>query len=221
LVNGLNGSMGKAIQQLLKPQPSIKVQDFKESEVDLSLPNVVIDFSSPNCIPDLLKTCVDKKLPLIIGTTGLNSEHYALIDQAQKIIPILLASNMSAGIAKLKHSIKNFLHTSEGPFSCKITEIHHTKKIDSPSGTAIEIKEFLEDSSGGNIANQIEIHSSRLGRIFGIHRIEFYNAKEAILFQHVAGSRDIFANGAIHASQIIGSCPPGIYNFSDFLTKKL
>ncbi|MDA7851681.1 hypothetical protein N9A59_00590, partial [Gammaproteobacteria bacterium] len=66
--------MGNSIQQLLKPQPSIKVQDFKESGIDLSLPNVVIDFSSPNCIPDLLKTCVDKKLPLIIGTTGLNSE---------------------------------------------------------------------------------------------------------------------------------------------------
>jgi len=213
--------MGESIRTLLKKSSDTTVHNFKDSEMEFTLPSVVLDFSSPDCLFGILKTCIDKKLPLIIGTTGLNSDHHALIKKAQHIIPILVASNMSVGIAKLKQSIEHFLQTSTGPFECSITEIHHSNKIDSPSGTALEIRGFLENFLADKIISSIAVKSLRLGKIFGIHRVEFYDNKETIFFQHIADSRDVFASGAINAAHWIISCPPGIYNFNDFLSKKL
>lgn len=221
LLNGFNGSMGKSIQELLESEPDVTVQDFKEQEVDSPLPRVVIDFSSPDYLPVVLQACLDQKLPLITGTTGFSEEHHSLINQAQATIPILVASNMSIGIANLKQSINFFLQTSPGPFTCKITEIHHTNKIDSPSGTAIEIMRFLEEFLTDKISAPIEVKGLRLGKIFGVHRVEFNDGKESFFFQHIAHSRHIFARGAVNAAQWISASVPGIYTFDDFLVKKL
>jgi 4-hydroxy-tetrahydrodipicolinate reductase len=213
--------MGKSIQELLESRPDVTVQDFKEQEIDSSLPRVVIDFSSPDCLPVVLQACLDQKLPLITGTTGFSKEHHSLINRAQAIIPILVASNMSIGIANLKQSINFFLQTSAGPFTCQITEMHHANKIDSPSGTAIEIMRFLEEFLTDKISASIKVKALRLGKIFGIHRVEFNDGKESFCFQHIAHSRNIFARGAVNAAQWISVSAPGIYTFDDFLAKKL
>ena len=201
LLNGFNGSMGKSIQELLESEPDVTVQDFKEQEVDSPLPRVVIDFSSPDYLPVVLQACLDQKLPLITGTTGFSEEHHSLLTQAQAIIPILVASNMSIGIANLKQSINCFLETR--------------------AGTAIEIMRFLEEFLTDKISAPIKVKALRLGKIFGIHRVEFNDGKESFFFQHIAHSRDIFARGAFHAAQWISISAPGIYTFEDFLAKKL
>ena len=104
---------------------------------------------------------------------------------------------------------------------CRIIEIHHTKKKDSPSGTALDISRFLENLFESKIDGPIEIQSHRIGNIFGMHRIEFENANGITTFQHIANSRNIFAKGALEASRWISSREAGEYSFADFLNKKL
>ena len=213
--------MGQCTRNLLDAYSDITFQDFKVEKKNNSTQSLVIDFSSPDCLPGLLKTCVDQKLPLVIGTTGFNSNHQELISQAKQTIPILMASNMSIGIANLKQAIKNFLMSSKESFECNVVEIHHIQKVDAPSGTAIDIISFLEELPDNQIQTPITVNSHRIGKAFGAHRVEFYNSKETISFQHITHSRDIFASGAIAGARWIVSKSPGLYSFDDYLIKKL
>ena len=213
--------MGQSIRNLLDAFPDITVQDFKLAKKDIATQLLVIDFSSPDCLSEILKTCVDQELPLVIGTTGLNTNHHELINQAKQTIPILMASNMSIGIANLKQAIKNFLMSTQELFECNLVEIHHTKKADAPSGTALEIIRFLEELPDNKIKTPVTVNSHRIGKVFGTHRVEFHNSKETISFQHIAHSRDIFASGAIDGARWIVSNAPGLYSFDDYLIKKL
>ena len=213
--------MGQSIRNLLDAFPDITVQDFKLAKKDIATQSLVIDFSSPDCLSEILKTCVDQELPLVIGTTGLNTNHNELINQAKQTIPILIASNMSIGIANLKQAIKNFLMSTQELFECNLVEIHHTQKADAPSGTALEIIRFLEELPDNKIKTPVTVNSHRIGKVFGTHRVEFHNSKETISFQHIAHSRDIFASGAIDGAVWIVSNSPGLYSFDDYLIKKL
>jgi len=213
--------MGQSIRNLLDAFPDITVQDFKLAKKDIATQSLVIDFSSPDCLSEILKTCVDQELPLVIGTTGLNTNHHELINQAKQTIPILMASNMSIGIANLKQAIKNFLMSTQELFECNLVEIHHTQKADAPSGTALEIIRFLEELPDNKIKTPVTVNSHRIGKVFGTHRVEFHNPKETISFQHIAHSRDIFASGAIDGAVWIVSNSPGLYSFDDYLIKKL
>ena len=213
--------MGKAIRELAQSNPSITFHDFKLNTVDSLKPSLVMDFSSPDCLSDILEVCIGQKLPLLTGTTGFTAKHHEMLKKAQEIIPILVASNMSIGIASLKKSIEKFLITSQEPLSCNLVEIHHTQKLDAPSGTALEILRFLEVFPENKIKTPITVNSHRFGNVFGIHRVEFQSSKETIFFQHIANSRDIFAAGAIAAAEWVESNQPGLYSFGDFLAKKL
>ena len=164
---------------------------------------------------------VDKVNPFISGTTGLSAKHLEGVTTAKKIIPILIASNMSLGIANLKSSIERYLFSINTSVSCKIIEIHHTKKKDSPSGTALEIVRFLEKYHADKIDGLIDVESYRIGNIFGIHRIEFKSEEGVTNFQHIASCRDVFAKGALLAARSINSMETGEYSFADFLDKKL
>jgi 4-hydroxy-tetrahydrodipicolinate reductase len=133
ILNGFNGSMGHAIQESVKSNPSIILQNYKDIKDDPGDGVVFIDFSSPDVTEEILDYCNEKLLPLVIGTTGLSKGQQDMLLDLSKDIPILMASNMSMGIAKLKKSILTFIQESNDIFECEITEIHHTKKIDSPS----------------------------------------------------------------------------------------
>jgi len=213
--------MGKAIRELAQSNPSITFHDFKLNTVNFPKPSLVMDFSSPDCLSGILEVCIAQKLSLLTGTTGFTSQHHEALKKAQEIIPILVASNMSIGIASLKKSIEKFLTTSQEPLLCNLLEIHHTKKLDAPSGTALEILRFLEKFPENKIKAPISVKSHRFGNVFGIHRVEFQSSKETIFFQHIANSRDIFAAGAIAAAEWVESNQPGLYSFGDFLAKKL
>ena len=212
--------MGQAIQAQCM-QLNVKVSDFQSKAIDLNDISAVIDFSSPGGVEACASFCVENKLPLISGTTGLTDEHLGLVSTAKKSIPILLASNMSIGIANLKSSIKEYLSSISISSKCKITEIHHTNKKDAPSGTTIEIQRFLENLPGSKVVSPIDIESHRIGNIYGIHRIAFENAEGKATFQHVANSRNVFAIGALQAAKWIHSKEAGEYTFADFLNKKL
>ena len=214
--------MGQTLNNLCEKEPDIIVQDFKVEGINLRDVSVVIDFSSPDGFIFSLKSCLDHKLPLISGTTGLTDEHLNLVDAAKKSIPILIASNMSLGISNLKNSIERYLSSISTTPKCKIVEIHHTNKKDSPSGTALEILRFLEHmTTKSKIESPIEVQSHRIGNNHGIHRIEFQNKEGITSFRHIANSRNIFAMGTLKAARWIVSKEAGKYMFTDFLNKKL
>ena len=212
--------MGQAIQAQCK-KSNIRALDFQAKNKDLNNISAVIDFSSPDGFIVSVNFCLKNKLPLISGTTGLKEEHLKLVKIAKKSIPVLIAANMSIGIAGLKKSIQEYVFSTSVSSNCKIIEIHHTNKKDSPSGTALEILKFLENLPGSKIDGPIDVQSHRIGNIFGIHRIIFENEEGITTFQHIANSRNIFAIGALQAARWISSMEIGEYSFADFLNKKL
>ena len=213
--------MGQAIQAQCKKLSDIEVADFQAKKFDSNSISALIDFSSPDGFTEALKFCKDNKIPFISGTTGLSPKHLEGVVAAKKIIPILIASNMSLGFANLKSSLEKYLISINKTVKCKIVEIHHAKKKDSPSGTALEIVKFLENYHAKKIDGLIDVKSYRIGNIFGIHRIEFKSEEGIINFQHIASSRDVFAQGALQAAISINSMEIGEYSFADFLDKKL
>ena len=212
--------MGQAIQAQCK-ESDVQATDFQAATKDLNNISAVIDFSSPEGLTACINFCIENSIPLISGTTGLSAEQLETLRTAKKSIPILLASNMSLGVSNLKSSIEQYLLSITTPSKCKIIEIHHTNKKDSPSGTAIEIQSFLENLPGSKIDGPIDVHSYRIGNIFGVHRIIFENAEGITTFQHIANSRNVFARGALKAAKWINTKEAGEYSFADFLNKKL
>jgi len=212
--------MGQAIQDQCR-QFNMEVFDFQAKAIKLNDISAVIDFSSPEGFVTCIDFCVENKLPFISGTTGLVEKHLDSVRTAKKSIPILLASNMSIGVVNLKSSIERYLLSISTPSKCKIIEIHHLNKKDSPSGTAIEIQSFLENFSGSKIDSPVEMQSHRIGEIFGIHRIVFENEEGITTFQHIANSRNVFARGALQAAKWLHSKEIGEHSFDEFLNKKL
>ena len=212
--------MGQAIQAQCK-ESDVQATDFQAATKDLNNISAVIDFSSPEGLTACINFCIENSIPLISGTTGLSAEQLETLRTAKKFIPILLASNMSLGVSNLMSSIEQYLLSISTPSKCKIIEIHHTNKKDSPSGTAIEIQSFLENLPESKIDSPIDVQSHRIGNIFGIHRIIFENAEGITTLQHIANSRNVFARGALQAAKWIHSKEAGEYTFADFLNKKL
>tara|TARA_B100000989_G_scaffold31186_1_gene19918 strand:+ start:1745 stop:2386 length:642 start_codon:yes stop_codon:yes gene_type:complete len=213
--------MGRAIQAQCKKLSNTYISDFHIKDFDSNNISALIDFSAPDGFTEALRFCKENKIPFISGTTGLTAKHLEDVTAAKKFIPILIASNMSLGIANLKTSIEKYLISINTSVKCKIVEIHHTKKKDSPSGTALEIVKFLQNFHANKIEGLIDVKSYRIGNIFGIHRIEFKSDEGITNFQHIASSRDVFAIGALQAARSINSMEIGEYSFADFINKKL
>ena len=214
-INGLSGKMGSSICDLSTNDETISIVND-----DIKNADVVIDFSRPDSSLKVLNQCIDYKKPLLIGTTGFNDNQIKTIQDAAKEIPILLSFNMSKGIFTLKKSIKDFLSSNEHILECVIEEVHHKNKVDSPSGTAIELQTLIKDNNLSNNVTSINIKSERTLDVFGIHKVVFFNNSENIEFKHEALSRKVFANGAIKIAKLILNNEPKLYSTEDFFNTK-
>ena len=210
-INGLSGKMGSSICDLSTNDETISIVND-----DIKNADVVIDFSRPDSSLKVLNQCIHYKKPLLIGTTGFNENQIKTIQEAAKEIPILLSFNMSKGIFTLKKSIKDFLSSNEHILECVIEEVHHKNKVDSPSGTAIELQTLIQDNNLSNNVTSINIKSERTSDVFGIHKVVFFNNLENIEFKHEALSRKVFANGAIKIAKLILNNEPKLYSTEDF-----
>jgi len=206
-INGATGKMGTEVFSLLENDKNFKASD------SIKTADLIIDFSRPESTIKILKTAVELNIPIIIGTTGFNKNELDQIKKASEHIPILLSYNLSTGILKLKKILIKFLSDNNDLFDCKIIDIHHKNKIDSPSGTAIEIKKIIENNSNNKIKS-IDIDSFREGEFYGIHEIIFSNEKQTINFKHEALSRKIFAAGAVEQIGKIITKSPGLYDLN-------
>ena len=213
-INGLSGKMGSSICDIATNDETISiVNDINESDV-------VIDFSRPESSLKVLNKCVNYKKPLLIGTTGFNENQIETIVKSSKVIPILLSFNMSKGIFILKKSIKDFLSSNELSLECIIEEVHHKNKVDSPSGTAIELQRLIKENNISNNVTSINIKSERTLDVFGIHKVVFFNNSENIEFKHEALSRKVFATGAVNIAKLILKNEPKLYTTEDFFNAK-
>ena len=209
-INGLSGKMGKTINNLILDDPDFEiVKTVNDSDV-------VIDFSRPESTMPLVQEAKEYKKPLIIGTTGFSENELVLIKEASMEIPIMLSFNMSKGIYYFKKNIKHFLKDNSEYIKCLISETHHTEKVDAPSGTAIELKNFIELNDDKKLVSSIEIKSKRILDVFGIHEVTFFNDANQISFKHEALSRKIFADGAISIAKSMTGISPGMYTTQDF-----
>lgn len=212
-INGVSGKMGTNLLKLCANNKNIKIcDDLNDDSLE-----VIIDFSHPDSTLKLLKSLPTQKISLIIGTTGLKEEHFQYIEEISKDKRVLIAPNLSKGISVFKNTIVEFIKANDKELHCLIEETHHDQKIDSPSGTAIELKKIIESNNTKNLIADIEIISKRTGKIFGIHKIIFYKGTNRIEFKHESKSRNIYSDGALQAAHWIKDKEEGLYSYEDFL----
>ncbi len=241
LLSGASGKMGQEVIKYVKDiqdinifagyaRNSIEDKDIiiynNIDDIEHDYIDVILDFSRPKQTMKALKYAINYKKPIVICTTGLNTEEMEEIIDASSKIPVLFAKNTSLGI-NLLDDIVRFLTKSEENWEISMIEKHHNQKIDSPSGTAIMLlNTIMLSNSNYNVVygnhneikekNDISVHSIRMGNIKGEHTIIFSDGDEIIEVKHSAISRKVFVKGAIRACKyLISNKGPGIYNIKD------
>lgn len=183
------------------------------TKLDAKSTQSLIDFSLPELTPGVIKWCVANKVPLVSGVTGISNEMKAQLKEASATIPVLWAPNMSLGVAVLSRMLKELKHLHG--FEFQIEELHHIRKKDKPSGTALFLQEKMEEAIGQEAPEPLAI---RGGGIFGIHRVWAMGEEETITLEHNAMNRRVFARGAMKAAQWLIAQKPGLYTINDMLS---
>ena len=206
LLVGPCGQMGREIKNLIESNKSTSYVggvDYKGratfksiKEVDPSHVDVVIEFSSLKGLKESLEWCAKNKIPIVSGTTGLTKKERASIKSASKKTAVLWAANMSRGIAFMASVLKSF-SVLKNDFDFQIEEIHHRRKKDNPSGTALYLQDIVESSIGKKLPKALGL---RGGGVFGEHSFYALSEDEVLLFKHTALNRKVFASGAVTAA---------------------
>ncbi len=219
---------------------SIGVRVDKSSNLDNVIeekkPDVLIDFTSPNATPKIAKTCAEKGVNIVIGTTGISQEKLKEIENlvVEKNISAVISPNMSLGMNVLFKLIKIATEVlKDKDYDIEIIEAHHRFKKDSPSGTALKIGEIISNTLGKPL-KEVERYRSRgmferkkgeigfsvirAGDIVGEHTVMFATLGERLEIRHVAHSREAFVNGVIAAVRFLRNAEKGkVYNMFDVL----
>ena len=235
VVCGANGAMGKLICGILGEEVAGKVSIDGENNVPKTFAelgkveaDVVIDFSHHSAIADVLAYTKSIGAAVVVGTTGHTPEEKAMIDAASKEIPVFFTGNVSMGIAVLCRLAKQA--ASYFPDAdIEIVEVHHTRKVDAPSGTAKmlfnAIKEVRPNAwencgrsgEGKRTKDEIGMHALRLGNVVGIHEVHINMGNQSLTLKHESGSRAMLADGAVAAARFMVGKTAGLYNMEDIL----
>ena len=183
-----------------------------------------------------VELCIKNKKAIVIGVTGHAPPEKAAILKASSKIPVILASNFSAGVNTLFWLTRKAAEILGPDFDLEVVEMHHRLKKDAPSGTAKSLVEILADVRkqqlekvvrhgrvglvGERTTPEIGVHSIRGGDVVGDHTVIFANVGERVELTHKASSRDTFANGALRAAQWLVKQKPGLYDMQDVLGLK-
>lgn len=246
ILRGCNGRMGQVITDIVNTDEKAVIvagvdltqnklnnypvfQNFSKCNVEA---DVIIDFSAPVNLEEMLDYAMKHKIGIVVCTTGLSPEQLELIDGASKKIPIFRSANMSMGINLISKLLKEAaVILADAGFDIEIVERHHNKKVDAPSGTALALADVMNealnneysykfDRSGERAARskkEIGISAVRGGTIVGDHEIIFAGTDEVIEFKHTAYSKAIFAKGAVQAAKFLPGKPAGMYKMSDLM----
>ena len=251
VISGCSGYMGRVLTRVaaseadvevvagfdvVQPNPLPAYPIYTFPHVFIGDVDVIIDFSVPVALGELLPYAVERKIPLVLCTTGYGKEQLKDIEDAAKVIPVFRSGNMSLGINLLIDLIKRACAVLGESYDVEIIERHHKRKVDAPSGTALmlaeaaasslphdEIEYVFERESKREPRKKHEIGISALrgGTIVGEHEVIFAGLDEVIELKHTAASRDVFAVGAVRAAKYLAKInTPGLYNMSDVLARK-
>jgi len=244
---GCNGYMGRVVTAMVADDPAVTIIagvdiDAKANPAYPVFTNpgeitekadVIIDFSMPSALENLLNYALTTKTPIILCATGYTQEQLKEIEKASGQIPVFRSGNMSLGINLLADLIKRAREVLGEDYDIEIVERHHRRKVDAPSGTAIMLADAASDALPDTnkpeyifereskrrprSKNEIGISAVRGGTVVGIHDVIFAGQDEVIELRHTAASRDIFAAGAIKAAKFLQNKQPGMYDMKDVL----
>lgn len=244
MVHGCNGAMGQEVIKVIKKTEEVQVfcgVDKHEQKLDEFMvynkysdiqgkPDVIIDFSIPQASLNVLEYAKNNNIPIVIATTGFNSEQLNVIEEYSDSIPIFKSNNMSVEInlmCKIVSDIAKVLNNSD----IEILETHHNRKVDSPSGTALMLAESINKARNGEMhyeldrhnkrqkraKNEIGISSIRGGNIVGEHSVIFFGENESFEIKHTSYSRTVFAEGALNAAKFLINKNNGLFDMNDLL----
>jgi 4-hydroxy-tetrahydrodipicolinate reductase len=197
--------------------------------------DVLVDFSGVQAFDSALAMAHEHRLAFVSGTTGLSDDQHAALEHAAKTIPVLWASNFSLGVAMLERLARRTA-AALADWDCDIVEMHHRRKRDAPSGTALTLGHAVAEGHGVALDDharyirhgqtgerppgEIGFAAVRAGDVVGEHTVIFATDGERLELVHRATSRDIFARGALAAAIWIVGRDPGLYTFDQVLAPK-
>lgn len=249
-VVGALGRMGKILIKIINTKKDLKLYSLTDASTGKSINNikiqsnnlnafintdVIIDFSSPEGSLQVIALAVKLKKNVIVGTTGFTENQNQIILKASKKIAIFKSGNMSLGINILEYISKIIANKMPNNYQVLITDNHHKKKIDYPSGTALMLARAIAKGKGKKLTSligkssfnkkiklnkKINFFITRKGNTIGKHSVEFNNNIERIELKHDAFSRELFADGAISAAIWIRKKKKGFFNMQDMLNLK-
>lgn len=190
-------------------------------------PDAVIDFTVPVATVETARACAEEGVALVTGTTGLEDEDFAVLDEAGEDVPVLKATNFARGIQALLRTVESALGALPG-YDVELMETHHNQKRDAPSGTAKtileqvrEAREFEEVYGREGIQpredDEVGVHVRRAGDIRGEHELTIAGNDEVLTLKHRAEDRAVFAAGAIDAAVWLVEQDAGRYDFADVI----
>ena len=235
VICGANGAMGKLICDIFGDEVVGKVSIDGANNVPRTFgelgevaADVVVDFSHHTAIADVLAYAKKIGAAAVIGTTGHDEQEKAMIYAAAEEIPVFYAGNVSLGIAVLCRLVKQA--ASYFPDAdIEIVEIHHTRKVDAPSGTAHmlfnAVKEVRPNAwencgrsgEGKRTKDEIGVHALRMGNVVGIHEVHINTGNQTLTLKHESGSRAMLADGAVAAARFMEGKAKGFYNMESIL----
>lgn len=228
IVWGANGHMGRLACAAVADSGHQLAGTVSQDAEELAAADVIIDFSTPDCVTPLLNYALQERLPLVIATTGHTPQQQEQIEQASQTIPVLQAANFSLGMNLLLALVEDAAKVMADS-DIEIIETHHRRKQDAPSGSAKEllaaVKRALDNLQPvyGRVGvaprrpNDIGIHAVRGGNIVGKHEVNFYTDTETLTLSHMAHDRKVFVGGAIKAAEFLCGQPAGYYTMRDLL----
>lgn len=215
---------------------SLGVTITADREQALQGANVAIDFTLASAVSANLRVCVARRVPLVLGTTGLEDTTLAELREASRVIPVLYSPNMSIGVNLLLRLAAEAAHTLGREYEVEIVDLHHRHKRDAPSGTALRFGETIAGARGENFdarevrarvaarteasPGQINFTAVREGEHVGEHTVRFAGAGETVSLSHRASHRLTYARGAVRAAVWLLGQPPALYEMSDVLGYK-
>jgi 4-hydroxy-tetrahydrodipicolinate reductase len=192
--------------------------------------DVVIDFSRASAVPSLLSVAARQKIAVVSGTTNIDDAVKKALDRAAQTVPVMWAPNMSLGVQVLAELVEQAVKRLGLGFDVEITEVHHRKKVDSPSGTAkrladaaraarSDLREIHGRSGdvGARTNEEMAVYGLRGGDVIGDHTVFLFGQGERLELTHRASSRDVFAHGALAAARFLAGKPAKRYTFADVL----
>ena len=246
ILHGCSGKMGSVVENIVSASTDCKIVagiDARDSNTSAypvfktaiechTDADVIIDFSIASAVPALLDFAKDKKIPVVLCTTGLSPELIEELQVYSKDVALLKSANMSLGVNLMLSLVKRaaeMLYDSN--FDIEIVEKHHNQKIDAPSGTALALADNINSALDNKMnytydrsqtrekrdIREIGIHAVRGGTIVGEHDVIFAGKDEILTINHTAMSKEIFAVGAVKAAKFLAGKPAGFYTMENLM----